>query len=127
MGLRRSAPRLGRARPARERERRGVPIASQNPSAGSGQPPRSSGDPARKRAVLYRRVPPLALHLYAGRDRRGSIKEHLKRYGLDCTDVDILRDGPDMDLLSDAAWERWLAKIDDRKYGHVHLGTPCTT
>ena len=76
---------------------------------------------------MFKRVPPHVLHLYAGRERPDGLPHYLARYGWGCTEVDILRQGVDMDLLSDAAWERWGEKIDDRVVGHVHLGTPCST
>ena len=57
--------------------------------------------------------------MFSGEPREESLAHFLKHYGWACTDVDIVLDQPDMDLLSDAAWERWARQIEGGVFGWV--------
>ena len=79
-------------------------------------------------------LPPVVLHVFSGRaDRSDSLKYFLKTHQWECIDIDIINveaglgKSEDHDLLSDALWNKLLARVRNREVAFIWFGTPCTT
>jgi hypothetical protein len=70
-----------------------------------------------------------AIYLFAGAvdDSKSDLVAALEAEGFEVTAIDILRPGPDMDLLDDSVWEIWKGKLLAGYFDLAIVSPPCGT